>query len=183
MDSWTPNHSDDGTYRCEACGCESFRPGAESCDCRADESGDFADPQETPPSEPSSDGAALEPGSSADSTEAALVAAQPLSADVARRLTAQIAAEQYELARALKNVAKRIAKVKKLSELTMLQAQTRAYDRAINALSETRKSAEAAFSQAEASQEVELLERREALAARLERLQAGQGRTAKERRH
>lgn len=173
MDSWEPTDTSDELYRCTRCGYGPFAPGIESCNCPAG----VDDSQELPRTASEPRGSRLEQSTPADNSPDVDVAAEPLSSDTARRIVAQIAYRQFKVAEQLRDLSKKVPKVKRHQDLTILQAQSAILERTAKAFAEARKTAEAAATLAQASEEVELLDRREAMVRRLEKLQAGQVRS------
>lgn len=164
MDSWTPNHDRD-TYRCAACGCESFVPGVETCSCAASAVG--ASHQESPPPGPAALASTL--------SAVVEVITPPPTALEARSLVAQIAQQQLRLAKRMAKLGTEIANQRGRAACRTLAAlESRHLSETVWCLAEARKSAESLHAMAVAAEEVELVERKERLADRLEALhQAG----------
>jgi hypothetical protein len=170
MDSWEPADVSAELYRCQRCGHGPFRPGSESCHCPA---GAAADSQELPSTASDPRGLRLEQLAAPADTYPDLDA-EPLSTDTARRLVAQIAYRQFKVAEQLRALSGKVRKASSHSALSLMQAQAAVLERTAKAYGEARKTAESAATLAQSSEEVELLDRREAMVRRLEKLQAGQ---------
>lgn len=162
MDSWTPNHDRD-TYRCLACGCESFVPGVETCSCAADVAA--ASHQESPPPSPVTSASTL--------SAVAEVLTPPPTALEARSLVAQIAQQQLRLARRMAKLGTEIALQRgRAADRALAALESRHLSETVWCLAEARKSAESLHTMAVAAEEIDLVERKERLADRLEALQA-----------